>query len=68
MNELWSDWLIKILIANSSKLHIGQEVPQTDTQRLYYDLGDMHTPSPIIEEDMQFSNVLSNFLKKKIAV
>ncbi len=58
MNELWSDRLIEILIANPSKLHFGQEVLHGDLQRLYYDLGDRHTPYPNIEEDMQFTDVL----------
>jgi hypothetical protein len=55
---LWSDRLIEILIANPSKLHFGQEVFHGDLQRLYYDLGDMHTPYPNIEEDMEFTKVL----------
>jgi hypothetical protein len=42
-NELWSDRLIEILIANPSKLYFGQEVLHGDLKRLYYDLGDMHT-------------------------
>jgi hypothetical protein len=29
-----------------------------DTQGLDYDLGDMHTPYPNIEEDMEFKKVL----------
>jgi hypothetical protein len=42
-NELWSDRLIEILIANPSKLYFGQEVLHGDLKRLDYDLGDMHT-------------------------
>jgi hypothetical protein len=36
-----------------------------DLQGLYYDLGDMHTPYPNIEEDMEFTKVLleENFPK-----
>jgi hypothetical protein len=49
LNKLWSHRLIKILIANSSKLHFGQDVLDCDLQRLYYNLGDMHTPYPNIE-------------------
>jgi hypothetical protein len=58
LNELWSERLIEILIANLSKLHFGQEVLHCDLQGLYYDLGDMNTPYPNIEEDMEFTKVL----------
>jgi hypothetical protein len=58
LNELWSDRLIEIIIANPSKLHSGQEVLHCDLQGLNYDLGDMHTPYPNIEEDMEFTIVL----------
>jgi hypothetical protein len=54
MNELWSNRLIKILIANPSKLHFGQEVLYGDIQRLDYDLSDMHTLSLKIKEDIEF--------------
>ncbi len=54
LNELWSDRLIEILIANPSKLHFGQEVLHCDLQLLDYDLGDMHTLTPQIKEDMKF--------------
>jgi hypothetical protein len=54
LNELWLDRLIKILITNPSKLHIGQEVLHCDLQILDYDLGDMHTLTPQIKEDMEF--------------
>jgi hypothetical protein len=30
LKELWSDWLIEILIANPSMLHFGQEVLNGD--------------------------------------
>jgi hypothetical protein len=52
LNELWSDTLIEILIANPSKLHIGQEVIHGDLQRLHYDMGDMNTLTPKIMEDI----------------
>jgi hypothetical protein len=52
LNELWLDRQIEILIANPSKLHFGQEVLYGDLQRLYYDLGDMHTLTPQINEDI----------------
>jgi hypothetical protein len=54
LNELWSDRLIEILIANQSKLHFRQEVFHSDVQRLYYDLGDMHTITLKIKEDIEF--------------
>jgi hypothetical protein len=46
--------LIEILIANPSKLHFGQEVFHGDLQRLYYYLGDMHTLTLKIKEDIKF--------------
>jgi hypothetical protein len=58
LKELWSDRLIEILIPNPSKLHFGQELLHCDLQRLYYCLGDKHTPYPNIEEDMKFTKVL----------
>jgi hypothetical protein len=54
LNELWSDRLIEILIANPSKLHVGQEVLHGDTQRLDYDLGDMRTLTLKLKEDIVF--------------
>jgi hypothetical protein len=54
LNELWSDMLIEILIANSSKLHFGHEVLHCDFKRLYYDLSDMYTLTPKIKEDIEF--------------
>jgi hypothetical protein len=54
MNDLWSDRLIEILIANSSKLHFGQEVLHGDLKRLDYDLGDMYTLTPQIKEYIKF--------------
>jgi hypothetical protein len=39
-------------------LHFGQEVLHGDLQRLYYGLGNRHTPYPNIEEDMKFTIVL----------
>jgi hypothetical protein len=46
LNELWSDWLIEIFIANLSKLHFGKVVLYCDLQGLYYDLRDMHILTP----------------------
>jgi hypothetical protein len=54
LNELWSDMLIKILIANPSKLHFGQQLLHGDLQLLEYDLPDMHTLTLKIKEDMEF--------------
>jgi hypothetical protein len=56
--ELWSDRLLTTLIPNPSKLYFGQGLLHGDLQRLYYGLGDRHTPYPNIEEDMQFTDVL----------
>jgi hypothetical protein len=64
LHELWSDWLIEILIANPSMLHFGQEVLHCDVQGLDYELGDMHTLYPNIEEDMEFTKVL--IVKQKL--
>jgi hypothetical protein len=64
LKELWSDRLLEILIANPSKLHFGQEVLYCDLQGLDYDLGDLHTPYPNIEEDVEFTKVL--IVKKKL--
>jgi hypothetical protein len=54
LNELWSDMLIEILSPYPSKLHFGQEVLYGDLQLLYYDLGDMHTLTLKIKEDIKF--------------
>jgi hypothetical protein len=54
LNELWSDRLIEILIANPLELHFGQEMLHCDLQGLDYDLGDMSTLSPQIKEDIEF--------------
>jgi hypothetical protein len=54
LNELWSDRLLEIVIANSSKLHFGQEVLHGDLERLYYDLGDRYTLTLKIKEDTEF--------------
>jgi hypothetical protein len=50
-----ADRLLEILIANPSKLHFGQEVIHCDLHGLEYNLGDMHTPYPNIEENMEFT-------------
>jgi hypothetical protein len=54
LNELWSDRIIEILIANPSKLHFGQEVLHVDLQRLKYDIRDIHTLTLKIKEDIKF--------------
>jgi hypothetical protein len=52
--ELWSDRLLETLVANPSKLHFGQDVLHGDLQRLYYDLGDRHTLTHKIKDDIEF--------------
>jgi hypothetical protein len=64
LKELWSDRLIETLDANPSKLHFGQGLLHGDLQRLYYGLGDKHTPYLNIEEDMEFTIVL--IVKQKL--
>jgi hypothetical protein len=54
LNELWSDRLIEILIANAQKLHFGQGLLHGGLQRFYYDLGDRYTLTPKIKEDIEF--------------
>jgi hypothetical protein len=54
LNELWLDRLVEILIANLSRLYFEQEVLHGDLQRLYYDLGDMHTLTLKIKEGIKF--------------
>jgi hypothetical protein len=68
---LWSDRLIEILIAKPSKFHFGQEVLHCDLQRLDYDLGDMHTLTLQIKEDIEFQrgiNVKLNPEKNLLSV
>jgi hypothetical protein len=65
LNELWLDRLIKILIANPSKLHFAQEVLHYDLQGLYYDLGDMDTLTPQIKEDIEFQRGIDVKLKPR---
>jgi hypothetical protein len=45
LNGLWSERLIEILTPNALELHFGQGLLHGDLQRLYYNLGDMHTPT-----------------------
>jgi hypothetical protein len=52
LDDLESDDLIEILITNPLKLHFGQE------------LGNIHTPYPNIEGDMEFTKVL--IVKQKL--
>jgi hypothetical protein len=55
--ELWSDRLLETLDANPSMLQFEQGLLHGDLQRMYYGLGDRHTPYPNIEEDMEFTIV-----------
>jgi hypothetical protein len=64
LKELWSDRLLETLVANPSTLHFGQGLLHGDIQRLYYGLGDRHTPYLNIEEDMKFTIVL--IVKQKL--
>jgi hypothetical protein len=64
LKELWSDMLLKTLVANPSELHFGQGLLHGNLQRLYYGLGDRHTPYPNIEENMEFTIVL--IVKQKL--
>jgi hypothetical protein len=64
LKELWLDRLLETLAANPSKLHFGQGLLHGDLQRLYYGLGDSHTPYINIEEDIEFTKVL--FVKQKL--
>jgi hypothetical protein len=64
LKELWTDRLLEILIANPSRLHFRQQVLDCDLQGLYYDMGDLHTPYPNIEEDMEFIKV--SIVKQKL--
>jgi hypothetical protein len=54
LNELWSDRLIEILIANPSKLHFGQKVFYDNLQGLDYYLSDINTLTLKIKEDIKF--------------
>jgi hypothetical protein len=64
LTELWSARLLETLVANPSKLHFGQTIFHDDLKRLYYSLGDRHTPYLNIEEDMEFTKVLT--VKQKL--
>jgi hypothetical protein len=52
--NLWSDRLHAHLIPISPELHFGQEVFHGDLQRLYYDMGDVHTLTLKIKENIEF--------------
>jgi hypothetical protein len=69
LKELWLDRLIKILIATPSKIDFRQEVFHADLQRMDHDLGDMHTLTLNIKEDIEFQkgiNVKLNPVKFSI--
>jgi hypothetical protein len=65
LTGLSSDRLIATLIANPPNLLLVQEVIYSDVQTLHYDLGDMHKPTPQIEEDIGFQRrlIVKQFLK-----
>jgi hypothetical protein len=62
--ESWLDRLLETLVTNPSKLHFGLGLFHGYLQRLYYGLGDRHTPYLNIEEDMKFTIVL--IVKQKL--
>jgi hypothetical protein len=67
LTELWLDRLIVTLITNAPEIPFGQEVFHGNLQRLDYDLGDMHTLTLKIKEDIQLQrgkNVKLNPEKK----
>jgi hypothetical protein len=68
LNELWSDRLIEILIANPSKLHFRQEVLHGNLQRLDYDLDDIHTLRRCLFELQLFKKLLQAFVAGKLTV
>jgi hypothetical protein len=51
---LWLDSPIAHLIAIAPELHFGQKVFHGDLQKMDYDLGDMHTLTLKIKEDIEF--------------
>jgi hypothetical protein len=46
------------LIPKLPEVHFGHGVLHGDLQRLDYDLGDMNTPTPKINEDIEFQRGL----------
>jgi hypothetical protein len=54
LKELWSDRLIEIIIPNAPELHLKQGLLYCDLRRLDYDLGDMYSLTPKINEDIEF--------------
>jgi hypothetical protein len=60
--------LIEIIIANPSELYFGQEVLHGDLKILDYNLGDMHTLTLKIKDDIKFQigiNVKLNHVKEE---
>jgi hypothetical protein len=64
LNGVWSDRLIEIFTPNALEFHFGQQLLHDDLQWLDCDLGDMHTPYPNIQWDMEFTKVL--IVKQKL--
>jgi hypothetical protein len=58
LTKAWSDRLVVNLIPKAPELHFGQGVLHGDLQGLDYDLGDMHTPTSKIKEDIEFQRGL----------
>jgi hypothetical protein len=65
LNELWSERLIEILIANPSNLLFGQEVLHVDLKGFCYDMGDMNTLTLKIKEDIEFQRGINVKLTPK---
>jgi hypothetical protein len=57
-----------LINANLSSHKHGQGVQHSDLRSLLFDLGDMHRPSPNMEEDMEFAKgIIINQVLKKFA-
>jgi hypothetical protein len=63
---LWLDRLFAHLNANPSKLNYVKEVLHGDLQIFNYDLGDMHTLTPKINEDIEFQIGINTKLNPEI--
>jgi hypothetical protein len=59
--ESQRSWILRDFVltnTNSSAHRRGQGVHHTDLQTLLFNLGDMHKPTPKIEDVMEFPNGL----------
>jgi hypothetical protein len=67
--ELQKNWPLRDIVSTTAQTplyQIGQGVFQTELKVLLINLVDMHTPSPKIEEDIEFLKVLNvkQFMEK----